>query len=221
MSEVLRQFEPLLQALAAVANGDEGPREELIQVLGQLERQGWMLRGPVERIWAGERERGVLVAGLDAQDTALIEHLLGLLSTNHQETTMPPASSAALAAITTAAEGLWMPSETDAPFDPFAWPGPDPLTPAALLAALDLPADTVVAQADALALLDSLAADQDWFGDQERATAARFAALRDTMTSHLTELTLYRLGQIRITLMIVGRDGNGLWVGLKTFVVET
>jgi hypothetical protein len=38
-----------------------------------------MLRGPVERIWAGERDRATLVAGLDDQDAALLERVLELI----------------------------------------------------------------------------------------------------------------------------------------------
>jgi hypothetical protein len=49
------------------------------QTLAQLEQNGWMLHGPVERIWAGERDRDALVAGLDEQDTALIDRVLDLV----------------------------------------------------------------------------------------------------------------------------------------------
>ncbi|MBP1468983.1 tetratricopeptide repeat protein, partial [Candidatus Chloroploca sp. M-50] len=76
----LERFAPLLAAIAAVANGDEGPREEVTAALVQSEQQGWMLRGPAERIWAGERDRAALVVGLDDQDAALIERVLALIA---------------------------------------------------------------------------------------------------------------------------------------------
>lgn len=38
-----------------------------------------MLRGPVKRIWAGERDRDALVEGLDEQDTLLVERVLELV----------------------------------------------------------------------------------------------------------------------------------------------
>jgi hypothetical protein len=75
----LRQFDPLLQAIAAVAGGDQGPRAELEEFLAQLEQKGWMLRGPVQRLWSGERSADSLTAGLDPQDSALIRRLLELL----------------------------------------------------------------------------------------------------------------------------------------------
>lgn len=126
-----------------------------------------------------------------------------------------------LATITAAADGLLMPSESDYPFEPFSWSGPEPLTPELLLTLLGLPSDTPVEVRDALALLDRLATIQEWFGEYEQYVAARFATLRDTMTAHLTDLTLYRIGTIRITLIIAGRDDTGATVGLRTIVIET
>jgi hypothetical protein len=132
-----------------------------------------------------------------------------------------PEPPEALATIYAAADGLLMPSESDYPFTPFHWLEPGPLTAAALIEHLGLPPDTPVEVGDALALLDQLAAEQDWFGDHERAMAARFAALRDTLANSLTSLMLYRLGRIQITLVIAGRDVNGAIVGLQTTVIET
>ena len=132
-----------------------------------------------------------------------------------------PAPLDTLATITAAAAGLLMPSESDYPFEPFSWHGTEPLTPEILLTLLGLPADTPVEVQDALLLLDQLATVQEWFGEYEQFIAARFATLRDTMTAHLTDLTLYRIGTIRITLIIAGRDCTGSTVGLRTITVET
>lgn len=224
---------PLLTAIAAIAAGDEMARQAVEQALAQLEEQGWRLRGPVERIWEGERNHELLAAGLDAQDTAMVAQILALLAADEAVASPAPLAQpggpmsnapeppAALAAISAAAEGLLMPSESDYPFEPFRWEGPGPLTPEALRAQLGLPPDTPVETRDAFALLDQLAAEQDWFGAEERAVAARFAALRDTIAAQLTAVTLYRLGTLKITLIIVGRDPSGALVGLRTMAVET
>jgi hypothetical protein len=45
-----------------------------------LEQKGWMLRPPIGRIRAGERDPEALTAGLDAQDSAVIRRLLDLLA---------------------------------------------------------------------------------------------------------------------------------------------
>jgi len=70
---------PLIAAIAAIAAGDEEQRPAVEQALAELEGQGWMLRGPVARIWQGERERDALVEGLDAQHTLFVERILELI----------------------------------------------------------------------------------------------------------------------------------------------
>ncbi len=134
------------------------------------------------------------------------------------ETQEPPA---ALTAIMQAAEGLLMPSESDAPFTPFHWTETAPLTHEGLLAALGRSSDTPIVTSDALVLLNQLATERAWFGAEEQAMAQRFAHLRDTLTTQLHDLTLYRVGAVEVTLLFVGRDAQEQWLGLRTLVVET
>ena len=79
MQEVLSNFEPLLQGIAAAARGDEQRRAEVEEVLPKLEGNGWRIAGAVRRIWAGERDAGALTEGLDEQDSALARRVLVLL----------------------------------------------------------------------------------------------------------------------------------------------
>ena len=78
-NEVLHQSEPLIQAIATVANGDDNQRAAIESVLADLEEKGWMLREPVARLWAGERDAAILTAGLEEQDATLIRQVLALL----------------------------------------------------------------------------------------------------------------------------------------------
>jgi hypothetical protein len=78
MRQMLEQFAPLLQRIAAAAS-NESQRADIEPELADLETKGWMLRQPVQRIWAGERDADVLTASLDAQDSALVRQLLQLL----------------------------------------------------------------------------------------------------------------------------------------------
>jgi hypothetical protein len=80
MNQVLQNFAPLLQAIAAVALGDDGPREQIEAALPELEQDGWQLTDAVHRIWAGERDAEALTAGRDEQDAQLIRHILDLLA---------------------------------------------------------------------------------------------------------------------------------------------
>ncbi len=74
------RFDALLRDIARVATGDAAPRQPIEAELKRLEQGGWMLREPVRRIWAGERDAAVLVAGLDEQDAALVERVLELIT---------------------------------------------------------------------------------------------------------------------------------------------
>jgi hypothetical protein len=76
--QVPEAFEPLLQAIATVAQGDDSPRAQIEQALAELEQKGWRLSEPVRRLWAGERDAAALTAGLDAQDGAIIRRALAL-----------------------------------------------------------------------------------------------------------------------------------------------
>ena len=48
-------------------------------MLTDLETKGWRLSEAVQRIWDGERDETALTAGLDAQDTALVQRILQIL----------------------------------------------------------------------------------------------------------------------------------------------
>ncbi|MBX0331543.1 nuclease A inhibitor family protein [Oscillochloris sp. ZM17-4] len=126
-----------------------------------------------------------------------------------------------LADLTAAADGLLVMSESDYPLTPFRWPGPGPLTESALLAHLAMPPDTPVETRTLDAFLGPMAAEQDWFDDAQRAAATRFAALRDLLAARLADITVYRLGRIQITAIILGQDTAGDTVGLRTMLIET
>jgi hypothetical protein len=63
--------------------------------------------------------------------------------------------------------------------------------------------------------------DQDWFGDEERQTAARYRALLDTVKRVLKNPKVVRVGDRKKTIYIVGTANEGGWAGLKTTAVET
>lgn len=78
-SEAVKQFEPLLQGIAAVARGDMSDRAEIEAALDDLERKGWRLRSAALKIWQGERRLSPLTHNLDELDTALVKRVLAIL----------------------------------------------------------------------------------------------------------------------------------------------
>ncbi|MEF3274360.1 MAG: tetratricopeptide repeat protein [Chloroflexus sp.] len=79
-AHAVQQFEPLLQAIAAVARGDQSERRDVELALDDLERKGWRIRKAVRHIWEGERRRQRLTYGLDAVDAAIVNRLLDILA---------------------------------------------------------------------------------------------------------------------------------------------
>lgn len=76
----IQEFEPLLQAIAAVAVYDSGQRNEIEEVLTDLETRGWYLKGVVQNIWAGERDVTALTEGFDKVDAALVRRILEIIA---------------------------------------------------------------------------------------------------------------------------------------------
>jgi len=76
IARILQKFDPLLRAIAAVANGDETEKQEIEAALTNLQENGWQLLSPVQRIWNGERDAESLTQGLDEQDSALVKRVL-------------------------------------------------------------------------------------------------------------------------------------------------
>lgn len=121
---------------------------------------------------------------------------------------------------------LWYPSETDAPVVVVVWPVPSPE------AASADPPPTPISQdlAASGAPLTEHSADQFfqpilrqpfWHSAQGEHLAQRYEALQQFLQAKLSNLRTYRLGQVEVTLYVVGQHPNGNYLGVKTQVVET
>jgi hypothetical protein len=79
IKRILRELDPLLQSIAAVAGGDERPRTIVEAALIELEESGLDLLDIVQLIWVGERDENLLTANLDPISTAVVHRILALL----------------------------------------------------------------------------------------------------------------------------------------------
>lgn len=79
MAAIVEQFEPLLQAIAAVAAGQGVQQAEIEAVLTDLETQGWHLWEAVQRIWSGERNYETLVDELGGAPALLVRRVLDII----------------------------------------------------------------------------------------------------------------------------------------------
>ncbi len=117
------------------------------------------------------------------------------------------------------ADLLWM-SESDYPFEVVTWEREIELKPTALFPELEsdeIPIETVT-------LTDFFApaiAIEDWYETAELAQVDRYKELLHAIESNLIGVQVFRVGEVEITVYIVGKTTDGELVGLKTQVVET
>ena len=65
-------------------------------------------------------------------------------------------------------------------------------------------------------------APQDWWRDEEKATAAQFQTLIEALQKSLTDPQAFRIeGDSEIPVYLIGKDAAGTWSGVRTALVET
>ena len=125
--------------------------------------------------------------------------------------------------LTKAAEGLVFPSESEYPFTYFEWPDHQRkrLSASTVLTLLNKPPDTPVKKVKLDDFFKNVTEMQDWFGEEEKATANKFITLKDTLTKSLTNIQVFKVGKTEIDVYMAGQTPEGSWAGLSTKVVET
>jgi hypothetical protein len=125
--------------------------------------------------------------------------------------------------LTEAAKDLLYPSESDYPFEYFEWDLSEgnPLTDGQVRKYTDRGNDAPVKEVPFADFFGRLTEVRDWYGEEEKQTVERFAALRDKLTQLLADLRVFRVGTVEIDVYIVGKSPSGKWVGLRTKSVET
>lgn len=119
-----------------------------------------------------------------------------------------------------ATRGLVFMSESDYPFDVFNWADAGP-TRESLRGLAGADEATPVETRSAREFFRAAASEPDWKGEEELAVARRFRALLRLLEASLTDLKVYRVGEIDIAVYVVGRAPSGNYLGVSTRVVET
>jgi hypothetical protein len=118
------------------------------------------------------------------------------------------------------ADLLWL-SESEYPFEILQWGKDAENTPETVIASHQSAADTAI---ETIALADFFAPAleiADWYGEEELADVKRYQELYQTIEANLEQVQVFRLGEIEITVYILGKTPDGDVVGLRTLVVET
>lgn len=120
-----------------------------------------------------------------------------------------------------ASEGLYYISETDAGITPFIGQTAQSVTKEEIMRQTKTSVDQPIEERDFAGVFERLTIFQDWFGEEEKTTADKFAALKELLEKNLKDLKVFRIGRIELDIYFVGLDSNGVLMGVKTKAVET
>ncbi|HEU4594594.1 MAG TPA: nuclease A inhibitor family protein [Pyrinomonadaceae bacterium] len=127
-----------------------------------------------------------------------------------------------LAALARAAEGLWYMSESDYPLEPVRLEGPEEPSHERLRELAGKGPDAGVETRSLEEFFRTAAAVRmPPAGAGEPASPGTFHAVIQTLKENLTDLRIYRVGEINIPVYVLGKSPSGNWLGLSTRVVET
>jgi hypothetical protein len=114
---------------------------------------------------------------------------------------------------------LWS-SESDYPFEVFTWERGVELNSTALFSKLAKPNDSI----ETMTLTDLFApvlTIEDWYESDELALVNRYTDLLHAIDSNLSDVKVFRVGEVEIAIYIVGKTPDGDVIGLKTCAIET
>jgi len=120
-----------------------------------------------------------------------------------------------------AVEGLSFTSETDANVLPFFGGQAQQVTREEILSQTKSAANSPVEEKDFTGFFAPLTEVQDWFGDEEKATAQKFAWLKELLERNLRDLKVFKIGKIQLDIYVVGLDAENNLLGITTKAVET
>ncbi len=120
-----------------------------------------------------------------------------------------------------ASEGLYYISETDAEILPFFGKQSQTVTKEEIIRQTERAADTPVEERNFGEFFARLTEVQDWFGDEEKATAQKFAELKNLLERNLRDLKVFKVGKIQLDVYAVGINAENNLLGIKTKAVET
>ncbi len=120
-----------------------------------------------------------------------------------------------------ACDGLVYISETDAEISPFVGSQAEAVTKEEILSQTKSSPDMSIEERKFDELFARLTEIQDWFGDEEKHTAKKFAGLKDLLKNNLRDLKVFKIGKIELDVFVVGLDAENILTGIKTKAVET
>ncbi len=114
---------------------------------------------------------------------------------------------------------LWS-SESDYPFEIVTWELGVELTPSDLFSNI-YDTDLAIESIPLTDLFEPVLTIEDWYEQAELEPIDRYTNLLDSINNNLSEVQVFRVGEVEIDIYIIGKTSTGDIVGLKTHSIET
>lgn len=118
-------------------------------------------------------------------------------------------------------KGLYYISETDAEVLPFCGERAESVTSYEVVRQTGSDTGAKVEGINPEAFFGPLIRMQEWFNDSKKQQAVGFSKLYDELRDKLTDLHVFKIGEIRIDIYIVGIAADGRLAGVMTHSIET
>lgn len=119
-----------------------------------------------------------------------------------------------------ASDGLHWHSESDYPFTTIYWENVDYINNK-LLQATDCTPDTTIEVRELDKFFSQATAEEDWYNDEEMTECKRYRELVHLLKTNLSNIKVYRVGEVEVNCYILGQTEQGAIAGLSTISVET
>ena len=120
-----------------------------------------------------------------------------------------------------ACDGLVFVSETDSAIVPFASIEIQSIDRDSIIRLCKADPSTSMEVVEESAFFRKLTEQKEWFGPREVARADRFSKLRQILLTRLTGIKVFRVGTVRIEIILAGHDKSGRVTGIRMSAVET
>lgn len=118
-------------------------------------------------------------------------------------------------------DGLVYISETDAPVTPVDLGRSDEIDAETILERAGIRSSSGIGELDARQFFAKLTVVREGSSGSQKARAKKFLVLQQVLEKYLRSLKVYRFGEIRVDILIVGLDHAGRILGVRTNAVET
>jgi len=145
-----------------------------------------------------------------------------MIKKNQENSPLPSSTPGDIAnALSNACEGLYYVSETDAEIVPFVTDEIKDISRESILQYCGAKPASNIEIVEQDAFFTKLTQMKDWFGPRDIARAERFLGLQQILLSQLTGIKVFRVGTVRIDIILAGHDNSGNVAGIRTIAVET